>query len=300
MTAPDRPGTPDGRSAPEIAGQAAYDAYLAHLQGADPGYGQWVKPFAAIDKHDQAAWEAAAQAGHRAIAAAAPAPQAAPGSLRADLEEALASWRENAKYRPADTRDEMSENYGVSQCADTLAGILADHPDTGDHLTPAASRGREGRLAAALAHLAADGQWLTVTEDGRLDIRDELLARKRYARDALAGNITPQPQAALDLARAETATVKAAAANTARELAEVTEERDKLRELIASREPLSVTPADDVKAAPELAAAMTEARALRALVAEILATFGTPAKPGTVRWTGKQVEQWRKRAGLQP
>ena len=43
-------------------GQAAYEAYLAHLQGADPGYGQWVKPFADIDKHDRAAWDTAAQA----------------------------------------------------------------------------------------------------------------------------------------------------------------------------------------------------------------------------------------------
>ena len=46
----------------ESAGQAAYDAYLAHLQAADPGYGQWVKPFADIDRHDRAAWEAAAKA----------------------------------------------------------------------------------------------------------------------------------------------------------------------------------------------------------------------------------------------
>lgn len=60
-------------------------------------------------------------------AAAAP---AQPGSLRADLEETLANWRDNAAYRPTDTRDEMNEHHGVSACADTLAGILADHPDT--------------------------------------------------------------------------------------------------------------------------------------------------------------------------
>lgn len=52
------------------------------------------------------------------------------------------------------------------------------------------------------------------------------------------------------------------------------------------------------KPAPELAAAMAETRKLRELLAEVLATFGQPGKPGTVRWTAKQVAAWRERAGL--
>lgn len=52
------------------------------------------------------------------------------------------------------------------------------------------------------------------------------------------------------------------------------------------------------RAAPELAAAMAETRQLRELLAEILATFGPPARPGAVRWTAKQVAGWRQRAGI--
>jgi len=55
-------------------------------------------------------------------------PQPAPG-LRADLEAALADWREDALYHPADTRDEIIDHRAVAACADTLAGILAQHPE---------------------------------------------------------------------------------------------------------------------------------------------------------------------------
>ena len=51
--------------------------------------------------------------------------------------------------------------------------------------------------------------------------------------------------------------------------------------------------------APELAAAMTESRALRALVAEILDAFVSTTHglhPAVVR--EKQIAQWRERAGL--
>ena len=51
--------------------------------------------------------------------------------LREALEATLTDWREDAVYRVTDTRDEMNEHCGVTACADTLAGILADHQTPG-------------------------------------------------------------------------------------------------------------------------------------------------------------------------
>lgn len=56
-------------------------------------------------------------------------PQPAPG-LRAALEATLSDWRDDAVYRPTDTRDEITEHYAVTACADTLAAALAGHPDS--------------------------------------------------------------------------------------------------------------------------------------------------------------------------
>jgi hypothetical protein len=48
------------------------------------------------------------------------------------------------------------------------------------------------------------------------------------------------------------------------EVTRLTADNDRLRRLLADREPLTVRPADDVKPAPGLGAAMAETRALRA------------------------------------
>jgi hypothetical protein len=64
------------------------------------------------------------------------APHAEAGPLREALEATLADWRDDAVYRITDTRDEITEEHAVSGCADTLAGILADHPDTGPQPAP--------------------------------------------------------------------------------------------------------------------------------------------------------------------
>jgi hypothetical protein len=62
-----------------------------------------------------------------------------------------------------------------------------------------------------------------------------------------------------------------------------------IREALAAREPQPV---------PELAAAITETRALRALAAEILAAFGPSGSGHTARVGQVQIRKWRERAGL--
>lgn len=56
---------------------------------------------------------------------------------------------------------------------------------------------------------------------------------------------------------------------------------------------------EDVKAAPELAAAMAETRQLRDLAAEILAAFGPSGSGHTARVGQVQIRRWRERAGLE-
>lgn len=56
---------------------------------------------------------------------------------------------------------------------------------------------------------------------------------------------------------------------------------------------------EDVKAAPELTAAMAETRQLRDLTAEILAAFGPSGSGHTARVGQVQIRKWRQRAGLE-
>lgn len=79
-----------------------------------------------------------------ATAAAQATPQPAPG-FREAIAELVADWREGSKYRPADTRDEITEGLTVNGCADSLAAILDEHP-----MTPAAPQAApEGTAASA-------------------------------------------------------------------------------------------------------------------------------------------------------
>ena len=107
-------------------GQAAYEAWFNAAHAFVPAAGTtaaevWAR--GTPDWHDT--WEAAAKAGHAAIAAQDARP--APG-LREAIEAKLADWRDYSKYRPTDTHDEITDHAAVEECAGELAVILDEHP----------------------------------------------------------------------------------------------------------------------------------------------------------------------------
>lgn len=221
QAAPDRPGTPDGRThsgegqagAPGQAGACEHD-WVTHFGPSSVSVAVCVL-CGGID------WDELS----RAIAAAAPAPRSLDGEAAAieaaqrayeayvmaapdDLEfpewDRLPGWQQDAMVAGAQEAYETRAHQGISAAApapagEAVAALLADRNQLRETLRRIAlGSGGDPSVAADKA--------LTASRD----------YREQW--EALE-----QPQAALDLARAETAAIMAAAANTARELAEARE-----------------------------------------------------------------------------
>ena len=203
MTAPDRPGTP------ETAGQAAYEEWKRQFDASlledwdedlsDSERDGWGKVSAVAISTYLAQTECQVDRDVLAIAAAAPATAGEGGVPPA--------------YVPREPLEALIRAWSAK----------ADEPDR-DPYAAAAYRIAKGNLVGVIADAQQPGAYDPNHEPGLSECGCRMCDPQRHG----------LPQAALDLARAETAAIRAAAANTARELAELRERISDLAEQVTA------------------------------------------------------------------
>jgi hypothetical protein len=101
----------------QTPGQVPEGAFTAWMEA----NGHWSTGFA----YDAGDMTGAFGGGWQAAVAAQPQP--APGTLRAELEATVRTWREESEPYPGETAEEIARRGGFGYCADELAQVLARH-----------------------------------------------------------------------------------------------------------------------------------------------------------------------------